>query len=368
MQIKSISVDEIQIPLLKPYVSALRRVDNIKDIVVTIRTSNGLVGYGSATATPAITGDTYESIISAIINAISPKILGRNLLEFENVINLTYSSIEKNFSAKAAVDIALHDLMAKYYNVPLYQFLGGSVNRITTDMTIGLNTIDEMVDNAKNLVSNGVKTLKIKAGMAAQDDLAAIQAIRNAVGENIRLCIDVNQQWNVADAVKIIHEIEKLNLNICMIEQPTAAGDLVGLKYVRDHVDSTIFADESCFSPDDAMNIISNDMADGIVVKLMKSGGLYAANTIYQIAKKHDFPCMVGCMLESPISIAAMASFSVSKKDIAFVDLGTLVRLKYNPIVGGMQLSKSELILSDQPGLGIDSLGEIKMLHEIKCD
>ncbi len=126
-------------------------------------------------------------------------------------------------------------------------------------------------------------------------------------------------------------------------------------------------ADEACFSPEDAMAIAKINASDGINIKLMKSGGLYNANAIYHIAKSAQLRCMVGCMLESPIGIAAMASFAVSKPDILCADLDAIALIKNNPVINGAQLLSNEIVLSDQPGLGIQGFRDgLTIITEVR--
>ena len=366
-KIISVQIYKLNIPLIRPFITALRRVDNIEDIVVIIHTDNNLVGYGSAAPTPVITGDSHDSIISTIKNIIAPKLISRDIADFENILNQIQSSAINNTSAKAAVDIALYDLFAKRCNLPLYQFLGGNNNIVLSDTTISVKFVDEMVADAKLFVSQGFKQLKIKIGLNVIDDIARIKAIRDAVGNDIQICVDANQGYSVKQALQIINELELADLNLSMIEQPVKAYDLTGLKYIRDKVHSQIYADESCFSVRDASKIIENNIADGINIKLMKSGGIYNAQTIYALATAHNIPCMAGCMLESPIGVAAMASFVASRQNSGLIDLDPPFMIATNPLNGGMQVDGARLILSNEAGLGIFGLGDnAEFLYEVK--
>ena len=367
IKITSIQIYKLSIPLIRPFITALRRVDSVEDIVVAIHTNNGLIGYGSATATPVITGDNHDSIIATIKDIIAPKLINRDIADFENILHYVQNSVVNSTSAKAAIDIALYDLFAKRCNLPLYKFLGGCNNIVLSDTTISVKALDEMVLDAKLFVAQGFKQLKIKIGLNVIEDLARIKAVRHAVGNDIQICVDANQGYNVKQALQIIYELEQANLNLAMIEQPVKAHDLNGLKFIRDKVNSQIYADESCFSVRDASKIILNNIADGINIKLMKSGGIYNAQTIYALATNYDIPCMAGCMFESPIGVAAMASFVTSRQNIKFIDLDPPFMLAINPLQGGMQIDGAKLILSNELGLGIISLGDnAKFLHEVK--
>ena len=357
MLIKTIILGKIEIPLKKPFITALRRVDNVDDIVIQIRTECGKIGYGSAAPTLVVTGDSQESIISAIKNTIAPKLLGKNILEFDNLLNLVQNSCVNNPSAKACVDMALHDLFAQKCGLPLYQVLGGNQREIDSVNTVSVKDSSEMAEDAKQIIAQGFKTLKIKVGLNADQDIERLKIIRAAVGYDIPVCVDANQGWTVKDAIKVISAIESNNLNVTLIEQPVKAWDLDGMKYIHDRTNSFIMVDESCFSSRDAFKILAGNIADGLNIKLMKCGGIYNAKTIYAIANTFNTPCMAGCMLESPIGITAMASFVSGKQHIKFVDLDPIAMIKENPIRGGARLEGARIILPNKPGLGIESLG-----------
>jgi L-Ala-D/L-Glu epimerase len=366
LKIVSITVGVLTTPLIRPFITAVRRTENVEDVIVMVKADNGAVGYGSAAATPAITGETQASICQAIQTILAPKIIGQRIDHLNQLLQSLENSLRGNSSAKAAMDIALHDLFAQYCQLPLYKFLGGSANRIKTCITVSVKEPTAMAEDAKLLIAKGFTTLKIKVGLNPGEDIERIKAIRAAVGENIKILIDANQGWSAKNAIQVIKAIEQQNLAVDMVEQPVKAHDLTNLKFIRESVDSIIFADESCFSPADAMAIAKTNASDGINIKLMKCGGIYQANAIYHIASSAQISCMVGCMLESPIGIAAMASFAVSKPDILYADLDPIALIKQNPVIEGAQLAGNEVVLSDQPGLGIRGFKEgFTIIHEV---
>lgn len=358
MQIKSIVIGKLTIPLIRPFITAIRRTENVEDIVIQIKTHCGQIGYGSAAATPMITGDSTDSIISAIKHAIAPKLISQDLANFNNLLALNEHAIQKNTSAKAAVDVALHDLFAQKCKLPLYQFLGGNKSQLKSCITISVKDKAEMAADAIALVAQGFSTLKIKVGLNAVDDLERIKAVYNAIGREINLVVDANQGWDTKSAIQITQQIEKEKLGVTFIEQPVIANDFINLKFIHDHVTTPIFADESCFSVVDTLRLAKLNACSGVNIKLMKCGGIQNAQAIYNIAKAANMQVMVGCMLESPIGVAAIASFALSKMDICFADLDPLALIKHNPIIGGATISRDTITIPNKPGLGIDSLGD----------
>ena len=356
MIITEIYIAQLTIPLIRPFITAVRRTDCVNDVVLIIKTDNGHLGYGSAASTPAITGDSTESIISAVKEILGPQLIGRDISELNLLLQMNNQAIVGNTSAKAAIDIGLHDLFAQYCGVPLYQLLGGNKNSINSCITISVKAIEEMVIDAIDLVNQGYKTLKIKLGLNPIEDIERVQAIRRAVGNDITLLVDANQGWSYEDALKVIKAFKQRHLNIPLVEQPVSARDIQLLKEISAQVDCSIIADEACFSPEDALNIATIKACDGINIKLMKSGGIENAQAIYNIARTAQIEVMVGCMLESPIGIAAIASFALSKPDIIYADLDPIYLIRDNYVLGGVQHIDNKIILSDRPGLGIEGI------------
>jgi len=241
----------------------------------------------------------------------------------------------------------------------LYKILGGYRNEITTDITISVNEIDVMVKDSIKAVNEGFNILKIKVGKEGEQDIQRIAEIRKAVGKNVSLRVDANQGWTSKQAVKIISAFEDKDLNIDLVEQPVKYWDLEGMKYVTKNTYTKILADESVFSPHDAVKIIQERAADLINIKLMKTGGIYNALKICDIAEVCGVECMIGCMLESKISVSAAANLGAARKIITMVDLDGPALCKIDPISGGPIFSGSSIKMSGKVGIGFDGIVEI---------
>lgn len=355
MKITSVTIAKLTIPLIRPFITAVRTTNNVEDVVVIIQTDDGLIGYGSAAATVAITGDSSDSIIAAIQYTLAPKLIGQSIDNLNYLLKMVHCSMAKNTSAKAAIDIALYDLFAKLCKLPLYKFLGGAnTNKINTCVTISVKDPETMAIDAATLVQQGFNTLKIKLGIDSRVDIKRIAAIRNSIGSKVTLIADANQGWESKEAICTIKQLTQYGIKF--IEQPVQAHNLRGLKDVTNGVDDVIIADEACFSPYDAFTIAKNHYADGVNIKLMKSGGIYNALAMYSIATAASLECIVGSMLESPIGIAAAASFAISRTRLLGVDLDSLALIAKNPVIGGASIEKDQIQLSEKPGLGIESI------------
>ncbi|NLK43224.1 MAG: dipeptide epimerase [Tissierellia bacterium] len=360
MKIKDIQVGKITVALKKPFKTALRTVHSIEDVVVKIITDTGHAGFGEAAPTAVITGDTFGSIKAAIEDYIKPNIIGLEIENIEEIMKRIDKSLLKNTSAKAAVDIAVYDLFGQYHKSPLYKLLGGYREEIISDLTISVNSPEEMAEDSIEAVKLGYKTLKIKVGLDSQMDMKRIQAIRDAVGYEVDLRLDANQGWSPKEAVKTIRKMEDRGFNIELIEQPVQANDLEGLKYVTDNVFTPILADEAVFSPLDAIKIIQNRAADLVNIKLMKTGGIHNALKICSIAEVYGVECMIGCMLESKLSVSAAVHLAGAKSIITKIDLDGPLLCREDPIVGGPSFNDSRITLNNKPGLGFETIGNLE--------
>lgn len=362
MKITKIRLGKISVPLRVPFKTALRSVSSIEDVIVEIHTDSGHIGYGEAPPTGVITGDTTGSIIGAIQDHIAPTVIGRDIADFENLMTALNTCIVKNTSAKAAVDMALWDLFGQLYQAPLYRLLGGSRTSITTDITISVNDPEEMARDSINAVQRGYDTLKVKVGKEPEKDLARLLAIRQAVGYGPRLRIDANQGYTPKEAVHILQSMEDKGINIELVEQPVIAHDIAGLKYVRDHITIPILADESVFSPLDALKIMQMEAADFINIKLMKTGGIYNALKICSAAELYGVECMIGCMLEAKIAVNAAVHLTCGKNIITRMDLDGPALCSEDPILGGSIFNEQQITVSEAPGLGIKGIEKVTYL------
>lgn len=365
MRISEISVGTIQIPLKTPFRTALRVVDSVNDLIVRVTSDTGLTGFGEAPPTAVITGDTRESIEAAIRGYIAPAIVGMDLDDPESVFLAMEKSIAKNTSAKAAVDIALYDLMAKAKGVPLFGMLANGREKeirteLLTDITISVNEPDEMVADSVKAVEDGFHILKVKVGKGGEKDVERIRRIRKAVGPDIVLRVDANQGWSREEAVRTIRMMEDAGLGIELVEQPVSCHDFKSLKYVTQAVETPILADESVFSVEDAERIIEEQAADLINIKLMKTGGIHNALKICDLARQNGVSCMAGCMLESAVSVSAAAHLAAARSIITMCDLDGPSLCAQNPYEGGPVYEGEKIVLTGAPGIGFSGTMPVK--------
>ncbi|NOR55966.1 MAG: dipeptide epimerase [Sulfurovum sp.] len=353
MKITNIRTQTLKAPLKNPFITSLRRVDALEDLVVIIECDDGSLGYGEGAPTPVITGETMGSMI-ACIEYISPHLIGREIEDFDTILALLHSLILKNTTAKSALEIALYDLKAKASKVPLFRLLGGSRTIFSTDITISMGEIDKMICDSQNAVNLGYNTLKIKIGDSPQKDVERVLAIHQSLDKHIKLRLDANQGWSAKESVDLLLALEKQNVIAEFIEQPVAADDYEGLKYIKERVQTPLLADESIFSVKDAQRLLEMQAIDYVNIKLAKTAGISQALKLADLSKEFGVKCMIGCMLEGPISVAAGVHVASAKADIiTMLDLDAVSLLASHPVKTDIDFNESKIVLSDSPGLGV---------------
>jgi len=361
MKVKAIEIGKLTIPLIKPFKTALRVLTVSETLVVKVHLENGLVGYGAASPTAVITGDTLGSIKGALTEVLIPRMLGLDIYNIELVLATINDVLVRNQSAKAALDMAVYDLVGQIYGVPLYRLLGGYKSSFETDITVSINSPAEMAEDALKAVKDDFATLKIKVGVDPRLDIERVRSVREAVGPGVKIRLDANQGWAPKEAIRVITAMEDLGLDLELVEQPVKAHDLEGLKQVTDKVATPIMADESVFSPEDAFRVLKNRAADLINIKLMKAGGIHNALKINALAESAGVECMIGCMIENKIGITAAAHLAAAKKNITRMDLDAPFLLAKEPVEGGVLLHGPRLVLPDVPGLGVLDVQDLEI-------
>jgi L-alanine-DL-glutamate epimerase-like enolase superfamily enzyme len=351
MRITEVELYPVEIPLKEPFRIAIMEIRHARTLLVRIHTDADLHGWGEANPTPAITGETLETVVAASKD-FARLLLGKDPLAIGRRIDELEGYLKHNTTALSAFDMALYDIAAKAANLPLYAFLGGEKRIFWTDNTIGIDSPEQMANKALQFKEMGFRAIKIKLGTSAQADFKRVHAIRVAIGDVLPIRTDANQGWSVRTAVEVLRSIQDFNVEYC--EQPVAAWNLEGLKKVRDASPVPIMADESLFSEQDAFKLAHLGCCDLFNIKLAKSGGIYHALKINAVAEAAGIPCMVGCMTETRLGLTAAAHLVSARENIRYADLDGYLMLVDDPIQGGAEYRVGEIHLPEVPGIGAE--------------
>ena len=327
-------------------------------IVVKIVSDSGVVGFGEATPDIGFFGETLEEVKSAIDLYLGPRLVGKNPFDREEI--LRQLDFRGNSCARSALDLALHDLMGKTLNIPVYDLLGGLCrDKVVVALEIGGGPPAEMAAACAKYVKQGVRAFKPKIGGYPDEDVERLRAIREAVGRDVSIRADANQGYTVKEAIRLCRQAEKFDVGLTLLEQPVGYWDLKGMAEVRSAVETLIEADESAFSVNDVMNIIREGAADVINIKIEKVGGFYNAKKVAALAESAGLQCVIGTAFGLGLTIAAKlhlaASTSIIKDAVEFTE----VRLHDN-LLAAPHDKRLTLPLTDGcfevpqgPGLGV---------------
>jgi L-alanine-DL-glutamate epimerase-like enolase superfamily enzyme len=351
LKITDVEIFLFDIPLTSPFRIAIGEMTAANDLLIRVRTDQGVTGLGEACPFPPITGET-QATNAAAAKAIRDMIIGKDPLAIDDLVRLIGPIVHSNPSAVAAFDMAFFDILGKVAGLPLFRLLGGTKNVFETDITTSLDTLEKMTAEAKGYADMGYKTLKVKVGLDPDEDFARLEAIRSAVGPKVAIRIDANQGWTVPQAIYGLRKMAPLAIQFC--EQPVLASDTVGLSAVRAQSPISIMADEALFGPADAVKLIRAGACDSFNIKVMKAGGLLNSIRIAHIADAANMRCMVGCMLETRLALTAAAHIVASQANIVYADLDGNSEHVEDPIVDGMTVKAGTLTLPEKPGLGCD--------------
>lgn len=351
MKITHIEIYRFKIPMV-PFVIATGTMHFAQNVLIRIYTDAGIYGVGECSAFPMIVGETQETCL-AMAKDFARILIHKDPLDIpERMNDLLYAA--NNSTIKSAFDMALFDISAKKARLPLYKFLGGQKRVVETDMTIGIDTPENMAASALKYQLQGCRIIKIKLGKDIHDDIERVKQIREAVGENMTLRLDANQGWSFDDALFGLGKLDAFDIEFC--EQPMRTWFDDQLPELNINSPIKIMADESCYNHHDARKLINSKSCEYLNIKFAKSGGILEAQKIHEIALQTGTKCMIGAMLESRIALSANLHFALASPNIIFFDLDTcLLGHLVDPVVGGLMYDGYNLSVPETPGIGADA-------------
>jgi muconate cycloisomerase len=325
-------------------------------VALAVDTDEGLTGWGEATVVPIWSGETQGGAMALLQDHIAPLLKDRDpeAVAFEEIDRV---AIDNHFT-KAAVEMALFDLVGKIKRKPVYELLGGAQNplRIPIKFSIGLREPEDTAALAAGKVREGFTAIKIKVGPDPEKDFRRVAAVREAIGPNTKLNVDVNGGWSVKQAIREIPRYREFNLEY--VEQPTPRWDLDGMAEVRRSVDAPIMADESVFAIWQAEQVIEKRAADLISIYPGKNGGMRQSKKICDLAQAAGIGCHLGSNLEWDIGTAAMCHLTAACSNVQVskfpVDILGPLYYAIHPKRKPIRFHDGYVMVPEGPGLGIE--------------
>jgi L-alanine-DL-glutamate epimerase-like enolase superfamily enzyme len=369
MKITKIECIPVSLKFAKPVVMSGGAEAASHVVVVKIHTDEGITGISETGGTsPWYMGESQDSIMHNINKVYGPGILlGEDPFNIEKIVARMDKAAKGNNQSKAVIDYALHDIMGKALGVPVYKLLGGLVNeKIPLAFVMSSGTAEAVGAEGKALVKAGFKGLKLKVGARTPDeDIEMIGALREAVGNKVKVMIDANGGWLYHQALYVLKKVTRYDIFVA--EQPVPWWDIDGLARLRRKVDVPIFPDESAVQLNDLIKIIEREAADGFFLKVPKAGGILKSQKWVAIAQAANLPVMCGCMIDSGLGAAVEAHFLTATEWMGKIEqeaIGPLnlynipdtvtTPLKNDLAVKVPRYEKGFLYPPDGPGFGVE--------------
>lgn len=341
----------------------LRPTPMLEYVLVRVETDEGITGWGEAQADIGFFGETVEQVGTAISDYMGPQLIGKDPLDRDHLLSII--DYRGNGCAKSGICMALHDLAGKAMGAPVSVLLGGRRReRVPVAIEVAGGPPDAMARACFELSARGVRVFKPKVGGRPDADADRLIAIREAVGPDISLRADANQGFSPKEAIQFCRLCERRNVNLELLEQPVAAHDLPGMAFVRRAVDTPIVADESCFTPQDALSIIRQEAADVLNIKLGKAGGFLGASKITNLAEAAGLKCVFGTAFGLGLEVAAKAHLFAALEAVSdaveFTELTMHANLLAPPWDTRLALPLEDgcLPVPQGPGLGVEIVEE----------
>jgi muconate cycloisomerase len=359
VRIKSIEPIAVSLPMMKPVKMAGETVARADNVLVRIESDSGHIGWGEAASAPTMTGETVASMMAAI-GLMAPTLLKRSVDDFAGASAVMDASMYGNSGAKAAVEIALHDLVGRATGQPLHALLGKKVrSRIPVMAVIGTANAAGDRREAQERWAAGYRAFKIKVGVAepeadAERTRAVCQALQGESGAEQRLIsADANQGWNLENALRYVRAIEGAGLDF--FEQPLDAHDLAGMARVATETGVLIGADEGIHGRGDIERHHAQNAARGVSLKAIKLGGLRAVLDACRLCDRLGMNVNISCKTgESSIASAAAVHVAAVAPALAWALTVTSPGLAEDVAVAPLRVENGHVEVSDRPGLGIE--------------
>jgi muconate/chloromuconate cycloisomerase len=357
LELADVRVVRADIPLRRPHHMSFTTLEAVQYVFVRAESREGLVGWGEAACLggPTWSEESAESVVATVERYLAPWLRGRDASGVEPLRVEMARRVQGNPFARAAVEMALWDLNGRALGVPVHRLLGGRVrDRVPLSWSIAGASPDEEVAEARELLGRGHRIFKVKtAARPLAEDLARVRRLREALGPGAALRVDANQGWDRPTALRAIRALEPLGLDF--VEQPLPRWDAEGLAWLGRRVDVPLMADESCFSPQDAVRLVRLGGVAILGLKVTKSAGLLGSLAVARIAEAAGLGCYVGCMIETSLGTAAYLQVALAAAPVTWgCELFGPLLLEGDVVRAPVRYADGAILALDGPGLGVE--------------
>jgi muconate cycloisomerase len=357
MKITALELFHISIPFAKPY--KLSKIYGTRydaeAVVIKIHTDEGIVGLGEADPLNPFSDETPATVMVVIRDMVAPHLIGQNPIHISALESHLDLMVHGNLLARGAVDMALFDIVGKAYNLPAHMLLGGLYqDKLPLLGPIGSGTPDEDATAIQQLIQEGYKTVMIKMGaLPIADEIQRMIAAQEKFGDRIKIIVDANQGWTLAETLEFIDGIS--GSRPVLLEQPIERDDIEGLKRIRNYAPCPLSADEGVASIREAATLIREQAVDAFSIKISKNGGLSKAKRIAEMANAFGLKILMNSMFEFGITQAALLQLGCVLPNL--LDMGhafmSVLRMADDITDFAGNISDSVVTVPPEPGLGV---------------
>ncbi|HWB26810.1 MAG TPA: dipeptide epimerase [Chitinophagaceae bacterium] len=358
MKIKSVNIAKRNLRLSKPYSIAFKTIDVVENGIIEITADDGSIGYGAFNPSYEVMGETLEHAMEAFETGKAEWLCGTDISSrsvFDEVLAKVAIVFAGSPSARIGLDMALYDLYAQSLGIPIVQLWGQKIIEMPTSITIGIKGVNETLEEAGDYLGRKFKILKVKLGVAPEEDVERLVKLREVYGYGVDIIIDMNQGYSGPQMQWFYNRVK--HLGIRLIEQPFKKGEEALMRALDEDIKQLVAADESLIDAGDAVNLAAQPKACGFFnIKLMKCGGIQEALAIAGIAQNNNIGLMWGCNDESIISITAALHLAFVCPHTKFIDLDGSFDLAEDVVTGGFILKDGVMSIPPKPGLGLQKI------------
>lgn len=367
MKIEKIEVFKVKVPTKKVYTMARGTHSALDSVIVRLTTDNGVVGIGeSHQGVAGYTPETIDTMHAVISNTYGPVLIGQELDSVEELHQILKTERMGNFFARSGVEIAIFDALARSRGINIATMLGGPVrDRLELSASIGIDEPEVIGQMAKDYVAEGFTTVKVKVGTPdVQKDIARVRAVREAVGDSIKIRVDANSGFDMSGAITFIRGIGDLGVE--SVEQPVPRDDINGMVYLRNLGAAPIMADESVATPEEAYRFISAGAGDAIKIKLTKVGGYINARRVIEMCESAGVMLVIGQGLCSSLEAAAEVQIACAFNHVCPVaEMVGPTKLKDDLAVEPVDFSNGTMKMPKGLGIGVELSEEKLNLYDV---
>jgi muconate cycloisomerase len=364
MKIHSIESIIVDIPLIRPHKLAMATIMTQRNVIVRVRSTDDVEGIGEAASIPHYGAETAETIKTVIDTVLAPGLVGKEVKSLETLTALKGKLIKGNPYAKAAVDIACADMLARSLGIPISRLFGGQVHeRLPVLWVLGTGDADRDIEEAKAKLDDRLhRTFLVKIGAGDPvEDVARAARVVKALGDRAEIRVDVNQCWDEPTAVRGIAGL--LDAGISIIEQPVARTNRAAMRRLSERFECLIIADEPIETPEDALQYAAERSCGAFSIKVGKHGGLGVTKKVVAIAEAAGLQMFGGTMLEGSIGVAAHSQLfsTIGRMSLGTQLFGPLL-LRDDVVQTPVRFENFGLVVPTDPGIGV-SIDEDKLAH-----